>query len=394
MASSLDLKPLDQISEADLVGLITNAALESKVIDYKSALHGVTDGQRKEFLRDVCSFANASGGHLVFGITESRGIPVELCGLGPIDPEQEVNRLEGQAKAGIRPTILGIHAKAIPISGRGFAIILRIPRSLNAPHQVTFNDDMRFFARGSSGRYPMDVEEVRKHMEGTDTITGKLRNARVECVSRLRAGEGIVRSDGAAFLLVQLLPLASFTGDLVLPLDLNGGYWPCKPPNMRYGSNHKFCFEGFLFHSRDSRRGLNTEDYYLIHRSGIIESAELFEERWQGTPPSLGNIAFEQSIHRQIRNALLIAQELGIPAPGFITLALSGMRGWTLGVDVSMDTVSSPFSRDLYLPPEQYIEGMDVDPTTILKPLVDPIWNEAGFESSPNFEGTRWLLAR
>jgi hypothetical protein len=55
-------KPLEAIEESDLQALVDNQVSEHKTIEYKEALLGNADGDKKEFLADVSSFANESGG--------------------------------------------------------------------------------------------------------------------------------------------------------------------------------------------------------------------------------------------------------------------------------------------------------------------------------------------
>ena len=86
--------PLQDISLDDLQRLVTNAVSESRSIEYKQALPGTTNDDKKEFLADVSAFANAVGGDLLYGtdlpgdvrtnrgLTESRS---ERTGcLGPL----------------------------------------------------------------------------------------------------------------------------------------------------------------------------------------------------------------------------------------------------------------------------------------------------------------------
>lgn len=61
--------PLDDIEEKHLQGLIDAKTPERKIIEYKSELPKFDDtDDKKEFLADVSSFANASGGDLIYGI--------------------------------------------------------------------------------------------------------------------------------------------------------------------------------------------------------------------------------------------------------------------------------------------------------------------------------------
>ena len=63
-------KPLDSPGLADIERLVELSVAESKVIEYKEVLPGTRDSDTKKFLQDVCSFANALGGHIVYGVSE------------------------------------------------------------------------------------------------------------------------------------------------------------------------------------------------------------------------------------------------------------------------------------------------------------------------------------
>jgi hypothetical protein len=77
----LDTKLLLDLTEDDLLELIANGIEERREIEYKQILKIGTDGDKKEFLFDVSSFGNASGGHLIFGIAETDGRPTAVTPL-------------------------------------------------------------------------------------------------------------------------------------------------------------------------------------------------------------------------------------------------------------------------------------------------------------------------
>ena|SRR5579872_7127111 len=85
----LDTKRVANLAESDIQDLIANGIEEGREIDYKEALKVGTDGDKKEFLADVSSFANASGGHLVFGVAEIKGRPTEIKPLAIANWEAE-----------------------------------------------------------------------------------------------------------------------------------------------------------------------------------------------------------------------------------------------------------------------------------------------------------------
>jgi predicted HTH transcriptional regulator len=67
-------RKIDEIEEGDLQEIIQHKDSESKIIDYKRELPKDNPEGKKEFLYDVSSFANTSGGHLIYGMDEEKGI--------------------------------------------------------------------------------------------------------------------------------------------------------------------------------------------------------------------------------------------------------------------------------------------------------------------------------
>lgn len=74
-------KLLDSIQEADLQELVDYQVREAKTVEYKQTLPGNSKGDRREFLYDVSSFANASGGDLIYGMKEIDGVASDVCGV-------------------------------------------------------------------------------------------------------------------------------------------------------------------------------------------------------------------------------------------------------------------------------------------------------------------------
>lgn len=158
-------KPLDQITKADIESLVENEVGEGKNIDYKLELPGRSDGDKKDFLADVTSFANSGGGDIIFGLRErvdgegkNTGIPDEAVGLPDVNLDQETLRLESSIREGIAHRIPGIQPlKEIVGFPSGSVFILRIPKSWASPHMITFQNTSRFYSRTSNGKYQMDV---------------------------------------------------------------------------------------------------------------------------------------------------------------------------------------------------------------------------------------------
>jgi hypothetical protein len=95
---SLSNLNFENISESDLLKHVSAGVPEGIFIDYKRDMYGRSDADAKEFLKDVSSFANTSGGHLIIGLDEVAGIPTSITALKG-DSDQDLQRLENLARA-------------------------------------------------------------------------------------------------------------------------------------------------------------------------------------------------------------------------------------------------------------------------------------------------------
>src|ERR1700722_8600125 len=98
-------KRLQDITEDDLTSLISGGVTEGRTIEYKRQLPGNSDGDKKEFLADVSSFANTGGGDLIFGMTENQGVAAQILGLQSGDLDLEIRRLDSIISSGLDPRI-------------------------------------------------------------------------------------------------------------------------------------------------------------------------------------------------------------------------------------------------------------------------------------------------
>ena len=126
-------KPLDSITTADIEALIADAVQESKTLDFKEKLPGNTDGERKDFLADVSSFANTIGGDLIYGIKEKEGAADEAVGIANFDEDATRLQFEQRIPSGIGPRLPGVQMKPVDGFPRGPVFAMRIPRSWAGP---------------------------------------------------------------------------------------------------------------------------------------------------------------------------------------------------------------------------------------------------------------------
>jgi predicted HTH transcriptional regulator len=195
---SLFSRNLDSLTEKDLSSLIRNSVREGRSIEYKEDLPGNSDDDRREFLSDVSSFANAGGGDLIYGIKEKRdsqaiptGEPETIIPLS-VNVDATSLRLHEMAQGGIDPRIPGLRVRAVPIQAGGSTVIVRVPKSMAGLHMVTYKNLARFYARNSSGKYQLDAHEIRAGFVAAETGHQRLSSFRLERVAKISANEGPV----------------------------------------------------------------------------------------------------------------------------------------------------------------------------------------------------------
>ena len=122
-------RPFDQIEKADIEAFVADSVPEGRTLDFKELLPSNGDKDKKELPADVFSFANASGGDMIFGMTEADGAADDAPGLAGINNDAEILRLDSSIRNGIEPRIPGVRIRVIEGFAKGPVLLVRIPRS-------------------------------------------------------------------------------------------------------------------------------------------------------------------------------------------------------------------------------------------------------------------------
>ena len=372
--------------EEDLQALVDNSVLECKTIEYKQALPSNSDSGKKEFLADVSSFANASGGDLIFGIIADKktGTPKSLEGLTIENTDQEITRLENMIRDGIEPRILSMNTKLIPLSNSKVALMLRICKSWISPHRVTYKGHDKFYSRSSNGKYPLDVAELRVAFNLSETITERIRNFRLDRISKLFANETPVPFYDNAKIVLHLIPIISFNPAQSYDIGKIASHPEKVKPIYCSGWNHRYNLDGFLSYS--GGREENSHSYVQLFRNGIIEAVEgLLLEPHEGQL-IIPSIAYEQELIKSFADYLSLLKTLDVEPPIFIFLTLIGVKGYSMAVSKRfLFTKSHTIDRDIMQLQEIILESYDVSAEKVLQPCFDSIWNACGFPRSLNY---------
>jgi Putative DNA-binding domain len=393
---ALSNKSFEEISESDLNDQITAGVPEGALLDYKRDLYGRSDADVREFLKDVSSFANTSGGHLIIGIDEVAGVPTSLSPLTS-DPDQELQRLENLARDGIEPRIAGLRMKAVPITEGGFVLVLRIPKSWNPPHRVSAKNTNRIYGRNSAGTYEFSVEELRVVFTSGATALDRVRAFRAERLAKIDSGEAILPlAQNCGRLVLHLVPTSAFSLGSQIDLQRVFAVQELVNPMGGLGFTPRINFEGFsnFRHGADGK----CVSYTHVFRNGAIEAVKV-RVVTDLDPPHLWipTLDFDRSIFERLTDYLSALQNLDVPPPFVLMITLQGVRGARLGVVPRPIEDLPTIDRDVLELPEVVIEqyGTEADYQRAARPAFDALWNTGGFARSRHFDATgRWSLPR
>ena len=402
-------KSIAEIDETDLQALLDNQVAEGKSVEYKSVLPGNADGDKKEFLADVSSFANAAGGNLIYGIREEAGLPVELYGLQINDVDAEILRLENCIQTGITPRLPRIETQSVALDAedKRYAIILRVYKSFVSPHMVTFKNDSKFFTRNSRGKYQLDVSELRSAFLFSESISERIRAFRTERLSRISSGVEIpaplIEEDPK--LVLHLIPLNAFsTGE---SLDLKPLYDSVKgrllePVSVFDGEptiRMRFNIDGFVCSSRMEYNATTDYGYTQVFRNGIVETVDtslLMINAWNrkqingsADPESFSGERYERKLVVAVKRFLELQRFLDSNPPFFVMVSFLGIKGYKIALQRSIHHIAeytSEIDRNNLIIPEVMIEDFDANVADTLRPIFDAVWNAAGLGSTPNYD--------
>lgn len=387
---ALPNKPLESINERDLNDLIENQIREDKTIEFKSAFPGNSDKDKKEFLADISSFANTSGGDLIFGIETQQGVASRLVGFSESAIDGEILRLDNLLRDGIDPRVPNIKMRPIPFQTAA-ALIVRVPRSWIPPHRVKYAGSAKFYARNSAGKYELDVSELRPLFALSATAAENIRRFRVERLAKIVSGEISTPLRGPHRLVLHVVPFGAF--DPLSRFDLR----VIKPETDRLrpmgvsgrwiGPRHNF--DGLLSFALCDRTCFS---YIQLFRNGSIEMANTSLlaniERTDRSPERYIYDHYETEVANAIVNSISIQKELGVEPPLFVMLSFLGVKDYVVAFSGSYSPGEGhPIDQNDLLIPEELIESFDSDIQEVTQRIYDIVWNAAGFSAPPQRQG-------
>jgi hypothetical protein len=387
-------KPIDQLTKADIDTLVADQVGELRTLEYKRQKPGEREKDRKEYLADVSSFANAAGGYLLYGVAEkldadgkNTGLPESAPGLAGVNADAEILRLESMIRTGIQPRIPVITR---PITGfsDGPVLAMWIPRSFQAPHMVTFQDHSRFYSRSSAGKYVMDVGQIRSAFALAASLPDRVRRFREERLGRIIAEETPVKIKIGPTVVLHVVPVSSLepaaSVDLTAAAGPNSLLIPMSSTSLS-SITKRFNIDGLL---ACAIREKTCRSYVQLFRTGAVEAVETLQVK--DGEKAFRAPAVAKSLWGALSNYKGLLHFAGVVPPMFVLVSLLGVTGYYIPDQV--DDPEAEFDRDAVLLPDVLLEDDATHPAQVLRPAFDAMWQASGWPRCPHFnDKNEWV---
>jgi hypothetical protein len=386
-------KPVEAVTKADVDALVANEVREGRTLEYKETLPSGSEKDRKEFLRDVISFANAGGADMLFGVSERRdvdgkttGIPEAAQGLAGINGDEQIRRIDDMVKNGIAPRISGIRMAIVEGFPDGPVLLLRIPRSWAAPHMLTLQTTSPFFVRRSASRTEMDILEIRAAFLASSTVTQHIEAFRAERMQAISDGKSRFRIPDGPYLVLHVFPLAS--ADPLTQIDLPAAK-KLTSELRPFGAgswDYRFNFDGFMSFAGASAENEPAATYIQLFRSGVFEAVAPAMVTLEHK--TLRVWGLEHTVVRAVEKFLAIQHGFGLEPPTIVLLTVAGVEGYRFQLENPWlsDWGNRPIDRTTLLLPDVLVPELPADVVALVRPVFDALWQAAGFERCLHYD--------
>ena len=380
-------KNIDDISIDDLQSLIDDKISEKKYIEYKSNLPRKTHKDKKDFLADVSSFANASGGYIIYGMEEKEGIATSLKGIEGINQDEGKLRLENIIRNNIDPRISGIQIVNFTLENKNTVILVKIPRSWAQPHVVNFEGHWRFYSRTSAGKYDLDVTEVRAAINLSENYKENIKRFHTDRIDKIISEETPVPLSGKTVIVLHLIPIEAF--DPIKKCNIPNVSRRQKqiPPIIGGEFSYRYNFEGVLSSSKKPDSPYYVS-YTQLFRNGIIEATTSeYSDRIKEDPPVFPVRTLEYLILHYTKQYMEAQSNIDVNPPIFFMLSILGMKGFELYKDKrTIDFNTFPITKENIIFDGLIIEDFNVNLKQVIKPIFDTLWNAFGAPYSLSYD--------
>ena len=191
---------------------------ENEYLDYKEdfSILSISNEKKKEkqlaiaeFRSDVCAFANAHGGYLIYGIREDgKGIPLEIRGISIAndDTDEFDLRIKNWLRV-INPRIPNIMTHYIKLGNEKYVVVLFVHHDSFFPYIHLENEkDYRFYKRTGNSNTTVSYSEMRSMFSQSMVIGKEIEIFRSERIDYFYSQADDLNSSFSKFMLLHIIP--------------------------------------------------------------------------------------------------------------------------------------------------------------------------------------------
>jgi hypothetical protein len=380
-------KRLSDVNEDDLRKLLESGVEEHKHLDYKAELYSNNDAGQKDFLIDICAFANAEGGILLLGVPEMRESlggqptgapdPSKLEGIESPNPESVLLGYDSRVVTGIEER-LALESSAIKLGNGKYVFAIRVPNSLNKPHCVR-RDDRRYFpSRRDRHIYYMEVQEIKELVMRIASRQEQAEQLLKEAFKEIRPQTDL------PYLIIGTIPVfcASFLVDLKDQKILDAMRRFDLVDDATYG-NCSFSFEGL-----ERRAGVH-DAVAQLRRTGLVRYSQQIKGHVVDGVRAFYPVSVDIQLRKFVNKVSVLYRVAGLSGPfllGMLLNTASPVKGLYPDSVVPQATVfRGAIQPGLHSFPTMVVYDLS-DADSIIRPFCDQVHQGFGEQSSPKFD--------
>lgn len=217
MMPTINGKSFMDCTEADLQNLIDNPDYrEGDYLDYKASFSFLeipkNDPKKMEhiaeFRNDVCQFANAEGGYLIYGIKDKKGQASEIVGIDI--PGDNTDKFELERKNNlvpIMPKIPSVKFKFIPLESGKYVVVIAVTRDSYAPYiHLEGEHDFRIYKRVGNGKKALSYLELKNMFIQSRSLENDVLLYRKNRLNYFRDNNDSIDGKALRFMLLHIIP--------------------------------------------------------------------------------------------------------------------------------------------------------------------------------------------
>lgn len=284
MLPKLNNKSFLECTEEDFESLIENLDYrENEYIDYKKNFAFLEIPKEKkaernskisEFRSDVCSFANAEGGYLIFGISDENGCAKEIIGIDIPDDNTDKFELDRRNNLnGIYPRTPYIKFNFVKLKNGKYIVVIFVKRDNFAPYTHIENESCYFmYKRSGNEKKLISYAEMKNMFNQSISLEKEICNYRKERIDYFKSQAETEDSKYSRFLLLHIIPEtfldSSYNQNMFILEKTKKKHFSTMFLHTGCGSIYMPCVDGVRYIPYNDN-SIQSEGY--VNNNGIVE---------------------------------------------------------------------------------------------------------------------------